>query len=1209
MATEEDGGKRASPGRRAAIVEALNKSIEIFSALEEDTFDEVMTNGIRPIADAVGLDRVVFYALVERDGAKRLGQVYRWDKSKGGLMYLADELRILPNTPVLENLIRTLSRGETVRLRESEYSEGMAALMNVYGVKSILAAPVFTHGSFWGAVNFQDHKNDRYFDEDCGDLLQSAARVFAGAVIREGSERVGKETLKALERRERMSDTLNKVSVMFLSQREDTFEETMTIGVREIADLFELDRISIWRNIKKPDAMHASQIYRWDRDAGGTTPPTEELKDVAYAKLAPRWETLLTRGDFINSPASLLPEAAMLQSFGVVSAFIAPIFINNSIWGFAMLEDRRRERFFEKDCVEMMISAVLLCANTVMRADMEREIIGANEFTRAVLGASPLGFTVFDENFNLIDCSDITLKLLKTTKEHYFEHFREFSPERQSDGATSAEKAAEMMRRALNGEKLMLEWTNRASDGELIPFEITLVRVTHKGKFVVMGYQYDLRKTKAMTDSIRKQREQLKIRLEQQELISDLSRGFISSGDSETLVREAIAKLGRYHNVSLVFVFSINYERKDTNLAYHWCADEAPPRMSISNLFEYLTSIFPESLPEGDDIPIVVCNNTDIDPEPVFRALRSIDVMAVIGAPLYVEGRLWGVVCVEQNDTPRNWTESEQEFVSVTASTIAGVIMRDIYTIRLKEALHKATEASKAKGEFLSNMSHEMRTPLNAITGMTAIGKNAKDMERKDYALGKIQDASTHLLGLINDILDMSKIEANMLKLSAVEFSFEKVLKRVAELVNFRVDEKSQKFTVRIDNAIPDSLFGDDQRLVQVIINLLGNAVKFTPENGSVALDARFAGEENGICAIEISVSDTGIGISPEQQAHLFQSFQQADGSTVRKFGGTGLGLAISKNIVEMMGGDIRIESEIGKGSKFVFTVRMKRGTEKKRPIAASGVNLSNIRILAVDDDPDILEYFDETARNLGLHCDTAASGEEALALTDKHGAYHVCFVDWKMPGMDGIQLAHELKTRAYLNSFVIMISAAEWSVIEADAKKAGVDKFMSKPLFQSTIAEIIHEYLGDDKERGEKSEEDAQSGSESVFAGRRALLAEDVEINREIVMALLEPTQLQIDCAESGSEAVRMFAQSPDKYDLIFMDVQMPGMDGYEATRLIRAMDAPRAKTVPIVAMTANVFQEDIEKCLNAGMNNHIGKPLNLDEVLEKLRKYLTAK
>jgi signal transduction histidine kinase/DNA-binding response OmpR family regulator/PAS domain-containing protein len=1330
----ENCEKNGFSERRAAIVDALNASIAIFSASAEDTFDEVMTNGIRPFADAVGLDRVVFYKLLDVNGGKHLGQAYRWDRAESGLMYLAEELKVLPNHPVLDEWMSITSRGGCVRFRKSDYTEDVAALMRNYGVLSILIIPIFTHGEFWGVVNFQDHTNDRYFDDGCTDLLRSAACVFSSAIIRARTERGAQDAINALRRREKMLDTLNRVSVTFLSQRADTFEETMTAGIREIADMFDLDRLSIWRNIKKPDVMHASQIYRWDKEVGGTTVPTPELEDVTYAQLAPRWEKLFADGESINSPVRLLPEAAMLRSFGVVSAFVAPIHINGAVWGFALLEDRHSERFFEKDCVEMMRSAILLCANTVIRADMEREIVHANEFTRAILDASPLGFTVFDENARVIDCNDFTLNALKTTKDYYLEYFYKFSPEYQSDGAKSTDKAVEVVKRALNGERLTLEWQNctsmgeiiphdvtlvrtmyngkyvvmgyqydlrnikkmektiadaekltraildasplcfmifdddlrpmdcneaslntfgttkeyhlshfyelspeyqsdgsksaekavelikralngkkqvfewmhRSVSGELIPFEITLTRTKHNGKYVALGYQYDLRNTKKMEKSIREQGEQLKIRLEQQELISELSRGFISSGDSDALVREAIAKLGRYYDVSLVFVFSMDYQHKNTALAYHWCAGDEPPRMAVANLFEYLTSLFPEALPDGAALPIVVCDDTAANPGAVFQALHTIDVRAVIGAPLYVEDRFWGVICVEQNSTPRKWTENEKELASMMASTVSGVIMRDIYTIRLKDALHRAMEASKAKGEFLSNMSHEMRTPLNAITGMTAIGKNAKDLERKDYALGKIQDASTHLLGLINDILDMSKIEANMLKLSSVEFSFEKSLKKVVGLVNFRVDEKRQKFTVRIDHAIPDNLLGDDQRLVQVIINLLGNAVKFTPEEGAIALDARFLGEEGGFCNIQVSVSDTGIGITPEQQERLFQSFQQADGSTVRKFGGTGLGLAISKKIVELMDGKIWVESEAGNGSKFIFTFKMKRGEGKAR-VFANTVNLNNIRILAVDDDPYILEYFGETAKRLGVNCDTAANGEEALAFISRNGAYHVSFVDWKMPGMDGIQLARELKAHAPANTLVIMISAAEWSAIEDDAKKAGVDKFMPKPLFQSTIAEVIDDYIGTGNTRAKDSQtEDRDATPEDVFANRRALLAEDVEINREIVMALLEPTQLQIDCAESGTEAVKMFTTAPDAYDLIFMDVQMPGMDGYEATRLIRALDIPRAKTVPIVAMTANVFQEDIEKCLHAGMNDHIGKPLDINEVLEKLRKYL---
>jgi CheY-like chemotaxis protein len=323
----------------------------------------------------------------------------------------------------------------------------------------------------------------------------------------------------------------------------------------------------------------------------------------------------------------------------------------------------------------------------------------------------------------------------------------------------------------------------------------------------------------------------------------------------------------------------------------------------------------------------------------------------------------------------------------------------------------------------------------------------------------------------------MSKIEANMLKLSPVEFEFERMLQKVIAVINFRVDEKRQKLTVNLDNAIPRALVADDQRLSQVIANLLSNAVKFTPEEGSIALAASFMGEENGFCTIQVSVSDTGIGISEEQQKSLFTSFQQAESSTTRKYGGTGLGLAISKSIVEMMGGKIGIRSELGKGAVFTFTVQAKKSSSAKDAQEASD-----------------------------------ATGKE-------------------------------------------------------------------------------------------------ESDIVGLFAGNRVLLAEDVEINREIVLTLLEPTQLRIDCAENGEEAVRKFAAAPDRYDLIFMDVQMPEMDGYEATRRIRAMYIPKAKTVPIIAMTANVFKEDMEKCEAAGMDGHIGKPLDLEEVLGKLRGYLPAK
>ncbi|MDR1858099.1 MAG: response regulator [Treponema sp.] len=527
--------------------------------------------------------------------------------------------------------------------------------------------------------------------------------------------------------------------------------------------------------------------------------------------------------------------------------------------------------------------------------------------------------------------------------------------------------------------------------------------------------------------------------------------------------------------------------------------------------------------------------------------------------------------------------------------------------IRINTAKEKADIESIHKSTFLANMSHEIRTPMNAIIGMTQIAKSSKDLERMHYCLRKIDDASKYLLNVINDILDISKIEANKFELSPVEFSFEKLLQRVVNVVNFRVDEKHQNLTVHIDRNIPKSLIADDQRIAQVITNLLGNAVKFTPEQGSINLDARLVEKSNDLCTIQISVSDTGIGITAEQQKKLFQSFHQADSETTRKFGGTGLGLAISKSIVEMMGGTIWVESQANKGSTFAFTIQVKRSAQSHKGLLSPDVNLGNVRIMVVDDDKNILDYFMEISHEFKVYCDTAASGEEALGLLEQNGRYHIYFVDWKMPGMDGMQLASKLKSRhESTKSVVTMITAAEWTEIEADAKKAGVDKFLSKPVFPSHIADIINEILGIDQE---KAEEETEVEIDGIFAGRRILLAEDVEINREIVKSLLEPTQLEIDCARNGAEAVGIFSRDSVKYDLVLMDVQMPDMDGFEATRRIRSLELPRARETPIIAITANVFREDIEKCLEAGMNDHVGKPLDFDEVMGKLRHYLPPK
>jgi len=514
----------------------------------------------------------------------------------------------------------------------------------------------------------------------------------------------------------------------------------------------------------------------------------------------------------------------------------------------------------------------------------------------------------------------------------------------------------------------------------------------------------------------------------------------------------------------------------------------------------------------------------------------------------------------------------------------------------------EADAASRAKTFFLANMSHEIRTPMNAIIGMTSIGLSAADAERMKYCLVKIDSASKHLLGVINDVLDISKIEANKFELSPVIFEFESMLQKVINVINFRVDEKRQSFQIKIGSDIPRAFIGDDQRLSQVITNLLSNAVKFTPEEGAISLDVRLLSETGDMCRLKISVTDSGIGISAEQKERLFYAFEQAEADTTRRYGGTGLGLPISKSIVEMMGGEIWAESEPDCGSTFAFTVSLRRSAEKQKRQLDDGVHWENIRIIAVDDEPEVREFFTETLLSLGVSCDVAKNGEEALEMMAWGDGYNIVFVDWKLPGMNGVELAKRVCAESARKPIVVLFSSAYWNDIADNARDAGIDKFLQKPLFRSDIVDVLNEYIGV-RTVAEQSEHCEAPGD---YTGSVILLAEDVDINREIILTLLAPTGLVIECAENGLQAVDMFQAAPEKYGMIFMDVQMPEMDGYTATRAIRALDVPRSQTIPIIAMTANVFREDIEKCLDAGMNGHVGKPINVDNVLEQLRWYL---
>ncbi len=528
--------------------------------------------------------------------------------------------------------------------------------------------------------------------------------------------------------------------------------------------------------------------------------------------------------------------------------------------------------------------------------------------------------------------------------------------------------------------------------------------------------------------------------------------------------------------------------------------------------------------------------------------------------------------------------------------------VKDSLLILAKE---EALDSSKAKSEFLSRMSHEIRTPINAIIGMTQIAKKSTDIAKMQYCLEKIDNPSKQLLDIINDVLDMSKIEANKFEISTHEFNFEKMIHRVFNVIQVKADEKHQTLDFNCNESFSRYMISDELRLSQILINLLGNAVKFTPNNGAISLSVSQSAIDSDSSMINFEVKDNGIGISEADKTHLFKVFEQADGGIVRKFGGTGLGLVISKKIANLMGGDISVQSEPNKGSCFSFSVKVAWGQNCIDPTVNISENI-DLNVLVVDDDNNVLESFTNMLHDFSMHCDLSPSGKTAIEMVtlacEAKKPYDVIFIDLYMPDINGIETAIRIKQIVGDKCAIVMISAADWAHYEKELKELGINHLLTKPITSSDLLNTIfscspHSLVNTENEIYE---------SIPNWNGKNILLVDDIEINCEIVISILEETQASIVCAYNGLEAVEKFQSDGDKIDLILMDIQMPIMDGYTATSQIRASSQPNAKQVPIIAMTANAFKEDIQKCIDAGMNRHIAKPVNVGELMSTIAVYL---
>ena len=535
-------------------------------------------------------------------------------------------------------------------------------------------------------------------------------------------------------------------------------------------------------------------------------------------------------------------------------------------------------------------------------------------------------------------------------------------------------------------------------------------------------------------------------------------------------------------------------------------------------------------------------------------------------------------------------------FADVDAETRRDLAQRQ----ELSEALKTAEEASKAKTIFLSNMSHEIRTPMNAIIGLDNIALNEPDLPDKVREhLEKIGFSAQHLLGIINDILDMSRIESGRMIIRNDEFSFANMLEHVNSIISEQCRDKGLTYDCHTEGKIDDYYIGDETKLRQVIINILGNAVKFTPEGGTVSFLIEEGNRFSGKAVLKMTFRDTGIGMSKEYLPHLFEAFSQEDSASTNRYGSTGLGMPITKSIVELMNGHIGVESEKGVGTIFTVTVTLGESDRHTWDTAESEFNSKELSVLAIDDDPIALDHAKLVLGQVGITCETAASGEEGLEKVRLRHArredYDLLLVDWKMPEMDGVEATRQIRSVVGHDMPIIILTSYDWDAVAVEAKEAGVDTFVAKPLFAGNVMGQFREAF--------KRKNEHRSVNRADLKGRHVLLAEDVEVNAEIMVMVLGMREIEADLAENGRIAVDKYLEhETGYYDAILMDMRMPEMDGIEATRAIRASGREDAESIPIIALTANAFDEDVQRSMQAGLDAHLSKPVEPDALFDTL-------
>ena len=1072
-----------------------------------------------------------------------------------------------------------------------------------------------------------------------------------------------RDALKALERSKKTADTLNRISSIFLSTATETYENTITAGMSLIADMADLDRLNVWRNTSTPNGLLSSQIYRWDRKSGGALPPLPELINVPYSKIAPRWGAMLSRGKTINSPVKLIPEAELLSSYGIVSVFIMPIHLNEKFWGFVLYSDHRNERYFDDDSAELMRSAAFLCANAIIRAEMERELTQAHNLNQNIIKNAPFGLTLFDENIHIINCNDKMLNICNTAKRYYIDHFFDFSPKYQPDGKKSVYKAHDLMKHAITaGKPITTEWLFQTIDGEPVPCELTITCVENDNKFTWLGFAYDLRDIKKMSQDLN----------EQSELLQTLNH--VSSillepdiNNFEDILLNSLGIMGTAMDIDRLTIWK-NYSKDGRlfcTLINEWAAGSAPgAKGDYLTDMPYNEEILPgwyDRLSRGECVSVLLSEMS----QSMQLQFSPQGIQSVFATPVFVHDNFWGFVGCDGCLKEKLFTKNETNILRSASRIIANAVIRNEMTnsiinttVRLESAVKEANEANRLKnvainslesilnginaliyitvpatgellfvnsymkkvlnrenddfvGEycykflrgfdkicdycpcfwlennpdktiiwddyvellncqirhsdclidwpngdkvhlqhavditelinarvqaeesnrmktiFLSHMSHEIRTPMNAILGIAEIQLQTDTIS--DYtreAFGKIYESGDLLLNIINDILDLSKIESGKMEITAATYDIASLINDTAQLNRLRYENKPILFDLHVDENTPLVLIGDELRIKQVLNNVLSNAFKYTKE-GKVGFSVFVEPCENDPAenvTLVFRVSDTGQGMKEEQLTRLFEEYTRFNMETNRNILGAGLGMNITKRLVDLMSGTISAESRPGIGS--VFTVRLPQkltgsdvcGAEMAEKLRTFNFKSASIlkktqflreympygSVLVVDDVESNLYVAKGMLVPYGLKIEVASGAREAIEKVSNGNVYDIIFMDHMMPEMDGIVATKKLRDMGYTHPIIAL--TANTLIGQAQMfMKNGFDSFLSKPIDSRELNLLLNDFIRNRKppEVVEAAQREQGNRNKTISPGweQQASAAETPEIEKYFIL------------------------------------------------------------------------------------------------------------